>query len=175
MIERPLIDVMRHELVAGIAHRRRRRRRRRVAASGGVALTLAAALVLAPGARQPTASALAIERAGAWVELRIVDAAAGSDKMTRELQAAGIAAEVRVVPVPAEIAGTWVCVAELPVTLPEPRDTVRLDEVEYTATTIRVASDFADEPHTGRFVFFAGRPANPGEAEQSEPCRTMTR
>lgn len=64
----------------------------------------AVALVAVTVARG-TSPALAIERQGDWIELRIADVDAGQAAIERELRNA----EIRVMPVPAALAGRWAC------------------------------------------------------------------
>ena len=151
------------------------RGRRRVAlAAAAAALALAVALSFA-SLRPDPAPALAVERADGWLVLRIADVAAGEDELTRELRAAGITGEVRLLPVPPEAVGTWAIISEradLPGTprprrlpTPEPeilKETVRLDRVRYERETLRIPIAEVRES-TGYFVFYAGREARPGE------------
>ncbi|HEX2129565.1 MAG TPA: hypothetical protein VHF58_10160, partial [Solirubrobacterales bacterium] len=99
---------IRDALVGGIA-RRRRRARARVAVVGAVALlgavTFGAASELSEG--PPSAFALVIEERGSWTEVRIKDADATAEQMTRELRDAGIGAEVHVLPTGRQHVGEW--------------------------------------------------------------------
>lgn len=170
---RPYLGDLREQLLTGIAGRRRRRRR----ALAGGALLAAAAAAAVPISVGGQASALAVERDGAWIELRIADATAGSAQMTRELREAGIDGEVQVVPVSPQAAGTWLAVAEYPDDVCELHPTdrlgpdpghegpgeVRLGELRPDGATVRVPAEFADRPHDGFFAFIAGRVAADGE------------
>jgi hypothetical protein len=98
---------LRAALVVAIA-RRRRRVRFRSALAGGTGIGVAA-IALAVGllARGPS-PALAIDSdAGPWVEVRIENGQAGADEMTSELQAAGINAEVKLIPAGPDFVGRW--------------------------------------------------------------------
>jgi hypothetical protein len=86
----------------------------RVVALGlGVAIAAGLLLVgLGSGGGGPVTQgpsrALAIDSdAGPWVEVRIQDGEAGAEEMTRELQEAGINAEVRLLPADADFVGHW--------------------------------------------------------------------
>ena len=107
--ELPFLDDLRTHLVAAVARRRRRRR-----AALAVALPTLLALGLAGGITAQPDPALAVEREGNWIVLRIEDAEASAEQMSAELAEAGVDAEVRVVPAAPERSGRWACVAELP-------------------------------------------------------------
>jgi hypothetical protein len=164
----PFVDDLRRKLVRGIERdaRRRRRSARAVAVAGSVAL--AAAVPLGLGARSPD-RALAISRSAGIIELRIADASAGAAQMTRELRAAGIDGEVRVVPVEPALVGRWAAVAEV-ARLRGREETVRLDRVETSPSRVRIPVAQVRES-TGRFVFFAGRAPRAGEAPAIEDGR----
>ena len=185
MTDIPYIGRLRDDLVGGIGARRRRTARRRRAALVGAPIAVAAATAAAtiPGAASP---ALAIERDGDWIELRIADAAAGAPQMQRELRDAGIDAEVRVVPVAPSLAGQWACIAEIADGSPAGADVdgdgplgrsyaVRLQDVRYTPQTVSIRRDFAAGTQDGHLVFVAGRPAQEGEQASAEPCRGRLR
>ncbi len=139
----------------------------RLAAGAALACALAVTAIVASGDRAP---ALAVERQDGWLVLRIADVAAGADALTGDLRAAGIAGEVRLLPVaPAEV-GTWAVISEradTPGTAPRPLapgppETVRLDRVRYERETLRIPIAEVRES-TGYFVFYAGREARAGE------------
>ena len=170
---------LRAGLIDGVrrAHGRRRRRRRLAAASTTFGLAaLALAFVLPAGGPD---RALAIEAGPEVVELRIADFRAGAQRMTRELQAAGIDGEVRLVPVKPERVGTWVIKAEVarqgavPLRGRErrPEERIRLREIELTDDVIRIPVEQVRDA-TGRFVFYAGRAAQPGEPILDRPPLT---
>ena len=77
----------------------------------GLGIAIAAALVLVgigSGGGGGPSRALAIDSdAGPWVEIRIQDEEAGAEEMTSELQAAGITAEVRLLPAESDEVGNW--------------------------------------------------------------------
>jgi len=98
---------LRAALVGAIA-RRRRRMRLRLAGAGGAGAALVAVALGAGLLAQGPSRALAIDtEAGPWVEVRIQDGQAGADEMTSELQAAGINAEVRLLPAEPDFVGHW--------------------------------------------------------------------
>jgi len=100
-----VVDAFRDELLSS----REAPTRRRGGVVSAVALLLAAGVVvwaaMAPGR---TASALAVERSGDVVSIRLRDAAAGPWQLTQELRADGVKARVLVAPVTPEAVGTWV-------------------------------------------------------------------
>ena len=113
--------------------------------------------------------ALAVERHDGWLVLRIADVSAGEAELTRELRDAGIAGEVKLLPVPADLVGAWAIISEHadpPGTArslePGPRQTVRLDRVRYERETLRIPIAEVRES-SGYFVFYAGREGRPGE------------
>ena len=77
----------------------------------GLGIAIAAALLLSgigSGGGGGPSRALAIDSdAGPWVEVRLQDGEAGAEEMTRELQAAGINAEVRLLPAEPDEVGYW--------------------------------------------------------------------
>jgi len=163
----PFVADLRHDLVRGIERDTRRRRRTARVAAGVSAAALAAALPLGLATRGPE-RALAITRTPTTIELRIQDASAGADQLTRELRAAGVDGEVRVVPTGPELVGRWAAVAELAGgTAPE---TVRLDRIRIGSDTIAVPVEPVRES-TGRLVFLAGREPRAGESPQIEDGR----
>jgi hypothetical protein len=50
---------------------------------------------------------------------------------------------------------------------------VRLGELDYEPTFVRVRRDFAERPHDGRFLLLAGRAPREGERASGDPCRTL--
>jgi hypothetical protein len=182
MTQIPYLAHLRRDLVGGIEQRRRRRvRARRTALAGAPALAAGLAALVVIAAPGGTSSALAIDRQGDWIELRLADAGASSDEMQRELRAAGIDASVQLVPVSEPAVGRWACVAEVADAAPAGADPdgagplgqrvqVRLSEVEYGPTTIRIRRDFAQTAQDGRLLFVAGRAAASGEQAVAAPC-----
>jgi hypothetical protein len=109
--------------------------------------------------------ALAIERNGEWMELRIADAAAGANEMNGDLRAVGIDAEVIVIPVARARVGQWVAVAEQPTA-----DGGRIGRFSlagriegFPGDVLRVHRDLGSRPNDGHFVLYAGRAARKGE------------
>jgi hypothetical protein len=141
------------------APRRRARRSLRL-----LALAVAAAAVALVALPSRSSPALAVERHDDVIELRIADATASPETLTRELRDAGIPGEVRVVAVPPDLVGTWAAIAEsAPLDPPlDGKNDVRLGRVEYGRDTVRVSAD-AVRDADGTFTFFAGRAAREGE------------
>jgi hypothetical protein len=102
------------------------------------------------------------------LELRIQDASASGAQLTRELHEAGIHGEVRVIPVPPEIVGTWAAIEEaskrpLDLAHPDTREqVVRLDRIQYGREVLRIPVSEVRESE-GHFILWAGRAAKPGE------------
>jgi hypothetical protein len=109
--------------------------------------------------------ALAIERNGEWMELRITDAAAGAAEMNGDLRAAGIDAEVIVIPVAPRLVGTWMAVAERPTAGGGRVGRFSLaGRIEgFPGDVLRVHRDLGSRPRDGHFVLYAGRAARDGE------------
>jgi hypothetical protein len=181
MTDVPYLDQLRGDLLGAIEQRKRRLSRLHRTASVAIPVLLIAAVVAAtlPGGG---ASALAIERQGDWIELRIADVAASQAQMQRELRDAGIDADIRLVPVTEALVGQWACIAEVADADPAGEDPdgsgplgaayqVRLPEVGYTPETLRIRRDFAQTTQDGRLVFIAGRAPEPGEQASGDPCR----
>jgi len=113
--------------------------------------------------------ALAIKHAGGWIELRIVDTEVGAAQLTRELREAGIDGRVVLVPVPADMTGRWISVAEAGAAehheLPNPH----LGEIRVAPDVLRVPGNLARTAHDGSFAFYAGRLARDGEQPRPFP------
>jgi hypothetical protein len=143
-----------------------RRRARRLAPAAVAVAALALAGVLVPTLRDGGATALAVTREGNWLELRIQDAGASGAELTRELRDAGVDGEVRVIPVPADLVGTWVVIEEAskrPVPSPAAgEETVRLDTIDFGRELLRLPIAQVRESD-GHFILWAGREAQPGE------------
>jgi hypothetical protein len=154
----------------------------------GLGIAIAAALLLVgigsggggPVTRGPS-PALAIDSdAGPWVEVRIQDGEAGAEEMTRELQAAGINAEVRLLPAEREFVGHWMGflradppllpsgedprVPTVPclVHAPPPMFTSHQGYVDGDLLAIRRDAELAD----ARWVFYVGREPHGDEQPQ---------
>ena len=111
----PYLERLRADLVTGIARQRARRARRRRLGVAGAAVLVAAAVPLAGALdRGRGSAALAITKTPRWLELRIADATAGPERMTRELREAGVPGEVRVVPVSRSLVGRWAALETQP-------------------------------------------------------------
>jgi hypothetical protein len=167
MSDLPIVERFRAPLLAATP---RRRPRLPAAAAGTAAAVLVAAAALVTGLVRSGAPALAVTTSGGVLELRIEDATAGADELTRDLRAAGVDASVRTIAVVPERAGTWILAAEFagrPCSPPDasgrgPEEITRLGDVQLGDATIRVAVARVRES-TGRFVFYAGRAARAGE------------
>lgn len=162
-----------------VARKRLPRRRLAFAVAGVFALFAIGALVL-DGSRSsltPTpGSALAISRQADRINLRIADASASAEDMTRELNDAGIRGRVVLVPVPPDYVGVWILTSETGTTqvcmprpgqkYPEREPNVRLHEIERVPDSkpkeLRIPVARVRES-TGEFLFVAGRAAKPGE------------
>jgi hypothetical protein len=144
-----------------------RGRRRRLAPVCVAVAALALAAVLVPTLRDGAgATALAVTREGSWLELRIQDAGASGAELTRELRHAGVDGEVRVIPVPADMVGTWVVIEEASrrpgPSAPAGEETVRLNTIDFGRELLRLPIAQVRESD-GHFILWAGREAQPGE------------
>jgi hypothetical protein len=108
----------------------RRRRAPALIAVAGLLVAIASALVTLGSGR--TSPALAIERSGAFVSIRLQDASADPSELTRQLQAAGFKAHVLVAPATPDAVGTWVEV-QSPRVLPRGADPAVHDAFDETA------------------------------------------
>jgi len=152
-------------------------RRRRLALVAAAATALALAAVLVPTLRDGGgAPALAVTHSGDWLELRIQDAGASGAQLTRELRDAGVDGEVRVIPVPAELVGTWAVIEEASkrsgvpdFSAPPVEETVRLNTIEYGREVLRLPISRVRES-SGHFILWAGRAAEPGEDVAASPA-----
>lgn len=166
------LEQLRTDLVGAVeAHGRRSRRLQRGAAAAAVvALVLTVSLVGLWPSGAP--SALAITKTRVWVELRIADATGSPEQMNRELRAAGLDAEVRLVAAPPELIGKWAGAETKPVPgdggstsgFDRRRDRADVDELRQvrldSPELVRIPADYH-----GHVVLFAGREGKPGE-----PC-----
>jgi hypothetical protein len=145
----PYAEALRAELLSGIGRRSRRAPRRRLLLVAAAALL---AMVVPLGVNllgDRGGRALAISDQGGTITVRLLDARADPARLTSELRAAGIDAEVRSVPVPPGQAGTWVAA------LGPPELGGRL---ERAGAVLRLPAATA-----GRIELVIGRPARPGE------------
>jgi hypothetical protein len=149
------LDELRANLIDGIETRRRRSRavRRRALAAAVTAGVVLAALLVAWGESRDS-TALAITRDARWLTVRLIDERATPEKIERELRAAGIDAEVRVEPAPADAVGTWLHWEVEPpnVHAPTPEDRAEVELVRGAGEVIRIRADFG-----GRVYLTAGR------------------
>jgi len=152
----------------------RRRRSPCLALAGAVAMAvvLAAALIALPSR---TAPALAVTQADGSLELRIADATASPEKLTQELRDAGVHGEIRLLPVPAGLVGTWAIAQEWaqppgsePNLDPNAHNEVRLNSIEIGREVLRLPLDKVRES-TGYFIFWGGRAARDGETAIDGP------
>ncbi len=138
------------------------------------AVAVAATLTLTLGGSRTT-PALAIERSGDVVSVRLQDATAGPWQLSQELQAAGIKANVLLAPATPDAVGTWVEVRAPrvihPPAGPDPslhdaydeeaerrRETQRLRGVETDGDVVRIPADYPYE-----LALVAGVTPQPGQ------------
>ena len=174
---------LRTALVKAIG-RRRRRMRFRVAIAGGACAAVAAVLLGGGLFTQGPSRVLAITDDGAWVKVHILDGQAGADEMTRELQNAGIDAEVRLLPATPELVGSWMGVREvhppppppcnLPPDAPPGLECVHAPYFgandEFTrGDLLAIRRDAVYKLAGAQFVFYAGRAPQPGEQPLDRP------
>lgn len=140
-------------------------------AAGAATVLVGVPLVAGLAASGGTSDALAITRDAGMLELRIADASADAEQLTRELVDAGIRGRVLTVPVTAAQSGRWVVTAEIAgrrVACRPPRgsapvaETVRLSEIENAGDVLRIPVARVRES-SGSFALVAGRPARAGE------------
>jgi hypothetical protein len=157
----PFAEALRAELLSAIGRRSPRPRPRRLLLVAAAAL-LAAVVPLGVNLLGDRGGrALAISDQGGTITVRLLEAGADPARLTSELRAAGIDAEVRSVPVPPAQVGTWVAA------LGPPELGGRL---ERAGAVLRLP---AATP--GRIELVIGRPARPGEryaAVASQPATT---
>ena len=175
---------LRSALVKAIG-RRRRRRRLRLAIAGG-ACAAAAAVVFGGGLfAQGPSHALAIDAdEGAWVRVRILDGQAGAQEMTRELQDAGIDAEVRPIPAVPGLVGHWMGIGQIdpppppPCNLPPdappgltcvPAPVFMADEVDVHGDLLAIRRDAVYKLADAQWVFYVGRAPQGGEQPLDRP------
>ena len=175
---------LRTALVKAIG-RRRRRMRFRLAIAGGASAAVAAVLLGGGLLTQSPSRVLAIETDdGAWVKVRILDGRAGAEEMTRELQDAGIDAEVQLLPATPELVGSWMGVREvhppppppcnLPPDAPPGLECVHApyfganDEFTH-GDLLAIRRDAVYKLAGAQFVFYAGRAPQPGEQPLDRP------
>jgi hypothetical protein len=153
----------------------------------GLGIAIAGALLLVgvgsgggPVSEGPS-RALAIDSdAGPWVEVRIQDGEAGAEEMTRELQAAGINAEVRLLPAEPEFVEHWMGFLRVDPPIFPPGEDPRAPDIPCTVAVppplfsshegyvdgdllaIRRDAELAD----ARWVFYVGREPQGDEEPQ---------
>jgi hypothetical protein len=161
----PFLDRLGYELVGAIERRRRRALRRTAGMASATLIfgALAAALLIGlPGASP--ARALAITSDNSSVSVRVADATADPARMSAELSAAGVQAEVRAVPVAADDVGHWIAFGTLGAGS-EPSSTMRF--VRDLATQIKAHPDFLtlQKGMQATILLVVGRAASPGESD----------
>ncbi len=181
MTDMPYLTDLRENLVTGIGQRQRRIARRLRAALVLVPAALIGVVVATslPGGSSP---AFAIERDGDWIEVRIADAAASEAQMESELRAAGIDADIILIPTTAEHVGQWTCIAsgfhfltdpssqpDRPPQGPDTRSFLRI-----TPEVLHVQPAFTNDA-VDRLVLVIGRSPQAGEqpATYPEVCGDM--
>ena len=164
---------LRTALVGAIA-RRRRRLRARAATACAAGIAVAGALGVGLSAGGPP-QALAIETTGDWVEVRIVDADnAEAAAMTEQLQDAGIEVEVRTIPAPADLVGSWMGILQPGSPPPDshvgpdglapaPPPLLDADESRTTHNVFSIRRDAVSKLAGHQFVLYVGRAPQPGE------------
>ena len=175
---------LRSALVGAIGrHRRRMRLRFAIGAGAGAAV---AAVVLGGGLfTQAPPHALAIDTdAGRWVEVRVLDGQAGAEEMTRELQDAGIDAEVRPIPAVPGLVGHWMGIGQIdpppppPCNLPPdappglrciPAPVFMADEVNTHGDLLAIRRDAVYKLADSTWVFYVGRAPQAGEQPLDRP------
>jgi hypothetical protein len=177
MTDIPYLVRLREDLVTGIGRRQERvaaRRRRAAIVLTPAALVGAVLATSLPGGSSP---ALAIEPQGDWLEVRIADISASEAEMESELRAAGIDADIRLVPTTADHVGQWTCsfAAMRPFLDPStahegPPSAPDTDQViRFTPEALYVRRGAADQLQLDRIVIVAGRAAKPGEQPTAHP------
>jgi hypothetical protein len=167
MTDIPYLVRLREDLLTGIGRRQRRVVARRLRVdSGGDGQRRAGGVP----ARGPS-PALAIEPEGDWIGVRIADIAASEAEMERELAAAGIDADIRVVPTTAEHVGKWTCIFfATPLVDPSrqpshpPQMPAARTDIRFTPGALYFRRGFAE-----RLVLAAGRALGAGEQPSAHP------
>jgi hypothetical protein len=169
---------LRAALTAGIQRQRRRQRAGAAALLVGTVSVVCAVLVLSePETNHET---LAVVRSHSIVDIRIVDATASAEEMTRSLQAGDVPAQVRAVPVANVRVGTWLGAAEQDTGSSEPVPEqasslparLSIGELTHRATVIRLpAARLRDTRDL--LVLYVGRAARPGERPVALLDRTL--
>jgi hypothetical protein len=164
MTDIPYLTRLREDLVTGIGRRRRRvaaRRRRAALVLTAAAVAGAVLATTLPGSSSP---ALAIERDGDWIEVRIADIAASEAEMERELAAAGIDADIRLVATTPDHVGQWTCIV-LTTPAADPRQMpVARSDIRFTPEALYFQRGFAE-----RLVLAVGRAPEAGEQPSAHP------
>jgi hypothetical protein len=119
--------------------------------------------LLALGALASLTSAASAASGSKSIELNVDDALANPQQVNAQLDAAGLKAEVFIVPVSASSVGTWTVIAEVAgLGCSTAEETTRLHRVGFTPKTLTLPVSALRES-SGRFVFYAGRAAQAGE------------
>ncbi|HEY7875883.1 MAG TPA: hypothetical protein VIG64_12260 [Actinomycetota bacterium] len=129
------------------------------AAIAGVLL----ALIVPLASDDPLRGALAIREHGDTIVVSVRDAAADPDAMTNDLRAAGLPANVEVVPVSPSLEGAWVDIVNdnLGGGYNDPRISDVFRQITKRPAELELPADFSTA-----FTLVVGRPAQPGERYQ---------
>jgi hypothetical protein len=110
-----------------------------------------------------------------WVDVRIADTQAGAAEMTREIRAAGINGQVRLLPAQPEEVGQFLGFQRIPAAPPRYHGVgSRLDAVPHNsagrisphATALALRTSAFTAVSDARWVFYVGRQPRPGERSQ---------
>jgi hypothetical protein len=175
MTDIPYLLRLREDLVTGIGRRQRRvaaRRRRAALVLTPLALAGAALATTLPAGSSP---ALAIEAQRDWVEVRIADISASEAEMESELRAAGIDAELHLIPTTEEHVGQWTCgwLSTRPLVEPDALQEIPLahdpDDVFRITPEAFYVRRASTETEVDSIVMVAGRAAESGERPRAHP------
>lgn len=176
---------IRGALLEALARRRRRRLRAVVVALSCVVVAAAALIgggMFAPGPER----VLAVDDSGGdWVRISILDGQAGAEEMTKELQDAGIDAQVQLVPSVPQFVGHWMGVgqvdmsADVPCDLSPVQETPRLvctnpplladGDADFHGDVFQIRRDAIEKLKGTRTIFYVGREPEAGETPLEFP------
>jgi len=166
---------------------RRRRIRSRVAVAGAVCVAVAAAVLAGGVLSDGPERVLAIDDSSEWVTVRILDGDAGAAEMTRELQDAGIDAEVQALPARPDEVGRWLGFnlgaegarpqCDRQGNAPPDLECANApllagDDVRFGDDAFQIRRDAVDLLSETRSTFYVGREPEPGESPVDPPAGT---
>jgi hypothetical protein len=194
MTDIPYLLRLRDDLVTGIGQRQRRVSARRRRAALVLTPAAVAGAALATSLTGGSSPALAIESEGDWIQVRIADIAASEAEMESELRAAGIDADLRLVPTTPEHVGQWSCVSystsagwsstmsalgDDASVLPRPPQTPDSRQIVRLGQNVRVMPEvlYIQQRSAERLELTAGRAPEAGEQPEAHPeiCGDMRR